>query len=129
MQTIGTIRKFTTPQFSVIVDAVEDPDVDLSFDDTGEVMEGLENGSLQAFAVRARVYFNGSEIGADYLGGCIYRDIADFQDHRECGKQNREYAAQGKSWRCGSYFHDMVKTAIAEARTNLRNLQNVRVRA
>lgn len=129
MRTLGTIRKFTTPQFSVIVDAVEDPDVDLSFDNTGEVIEALEAGTLQAFAVRARVFFDGSEIGADYLGGCIYRDIADFQDHRECGKQNREYAARGKSGRCGSYFHDMVKTAIAEARTKLRNLQNVRVRA
>lgn len=128
MRAIGTIRKFTTPQFSVIVDAVEDPDCDLSFDDTGEIMEGLENGSLQAFAVRARVYFNGSEIGADYIGGCIYRDIAEFEDHRQCAAETRRLRLAGSGAVCGSYFHDMVKTAIAEARTNLRNLQNVRVR-
>ena len=116
MQTLGIIREFHTQNFSVIVDAVEDPDIDLSFDETGEVMEKLESGEFIGFAVRARVLFDGTEIAADYLGGCIYESIDAFMDHRECGKQNREYAAQGKSGRCGSYFHDMIRTACSDAR-------------
>ena len=128
MQTIGVIREFHTKQFSVIIDAVEDYDLDLSFDDTGEVMEKLESGEYVGFAVRARVLLDGTEIAADYLGGCIYESIDAFMDHRECGKQNREYAAQGKEGRCGSYFHDMIRTAIAEARGYLLALKYVRVR-
>jgi hypothetical protein len=129
MNTIGTIRKFHTKRFSVIVDAVEDYGMDLSFDDTGDVRKKLESGEYVGFAVRARVLFDGTEIAADYLGGCVYESIDAFMDHRECGKQNREWAAQGESGRCGSYFSDMVHAAIAEARINVRALQSVRVRA
>lgn len=129
MQTLGTIREFKTPNFRVIVDAVEDPDADLSFDDTGEVIRQLETGELICFAARARVFLNGAEVASDYLGSCIYKSLQDFADHRECGKQNREYAQQGKSGRCGSYFAGMVKTVCAEARTEIKLLQSIKVRA
>ncbi len=86
---IGTIREFKTQNFHVVVDAVEEFDLDLSWDENGSTREGLENGSLIAFCARARVFFRGLEIASDYLGGCIYKSLADFEDHRECGKQNR----------------------------------------
>lgn len=87
---IGTIREFKTQNFHVVVDAVEEFDLDLSWDEDGSTRRGLENGTLIAFCARARVFLRGKEIASDYLGGCIYKSLAEFEDHRECGKQNRE---------------------------------------
>jgi hypothetical protein len=86
---IGTIREFKTKNFHVVIDAVEEFDLDLSWDDNGSARKGLENGTLVAFCARARVFLRGSEIASDYLGNCIYKSLEDFADHRECGKQNR----------------------------------------
>jgi len=86
---IGTIREFKTKNFHVVVDAVEECDLDLSWDEDGQTREGLENGTLIAFCARARVFLRGKEIASDYLGGCIYKSLEDFADHKECGKQNR----------------------------------------
>jgi hypothetical protein len=87
---IGTIREFKTKNFHVVVDAVEEIDLDLSWDEDGQTREGLENSTLIAFCARARVFLRGIEIASDYLGGCIYKSLEDFEDHKECGKQNRE---------------------------------------
>jgi len=87
---IGTIREFKSKNFHVVIDAVEEIDLDLSWDDDGTTREGLENGSLIAFCARARVFLRGKEIASDYLGGCIYKSLEDFADHKECGRQNRE---------------------------------------
>src|SRR6267378_7463514 len=91
---IGTIREFKTQNFHVVVDAVEEFDLDLSWDEDGSTRRGLENGTLIAFCARARVFLRGKEISSDYLGGCVYRSLAEFEDHRECGKQNRETIRQ-----------------------------------
>lgn len=128
MNVLGTIRAFHTANFSVVIDAVEDYDCDMSWDETGEVLEQLESGELQCFAVRARVTCNGEDIAHDYLGGCIYKYFREFQDHRECAAQNRKWRAQGETGECGSYFADMVHNVISEARANLRKLQSVKVR-
>jgi len=91
-QSLGTIREFETENFRVVVDAIEETDLDLSWDENGETLRGLESGRLIAFCVRARVFLNstGQEIGSDYLGGCIYESLSAFEDHRECAKQNRK---------------------------------------
>lgn len=81
-----------------------------------------------AFVARVRVFFQGSEIGSDYLGGCIYESLDAFMDHRACGRQNREFAAKGDKGRCGSYFSQMIFEAIEEARKHLATMQSVRVR-
>jgi hypothetical protein len=88
--TIGTIREFKTQNFHVKVDAIEETDLDLSWDADGSTQRGLENGSLVAFCARARVYFRGLEVASDYLGGCIYKSLEDFADDKECAKQNRD---------------------------------------
>jgi hypothetical protein len=87
---IGTIREFKTTNFRVVIDAVEEFDLDLSWDEDGSARRGLENGTLIAFCARARVFLRGSEIASDYLGNCIYKSLEDFADHKECGKQKRE---------------------------------------
>lgn len=128
MNKIGTIRTFKTNRFSVVVDALYDDDVDLSFDDTGELLEKLQSGEYTAFAVRARVLLDGSEVASDYLGGCIYADIAEFQDHRQCAAQTRKLRADGSNAVVGSYFAEMVHNVISEARRNIAKLQSVHVR-
>lgn len=126
---LRTMREFKTKNFRVVADAIEEDDLDLSFDDTGEVREGLETGKFIAFVARVRVYFKGNEVGTDYLGGCIYKSFEDFMDHKECGKQNREYERKGESGRCGSYFHDMIREACSEARKTIASYRRVYIRA
>ena len=43
---MNIIREFETQNFRVIVEALEDNDVDLSFDETGEVLRDLQDGTL-----------------------------------------------------------------------------------
>ena len=128
-QSLGIIREFKTRNFRVIVDAVEDYDVDLSFDDTGEVRAKLESGEYVCFTARARVIHNAlGEVGTDYLGGCIYSSLDEFQDHRECAAQTRKLRESGSNAVCGSYFADMVAESIKGARATIRKSQAIRVR-
>lgn len=172
MHTIETIREFKTRNFTVRVDAVEDNDLDLSWDDTGEVASKLDSGDLLAFGVIVKVYHRptGIELGEDSLWNCIYESPKAFMDHRECGRQNRETLARdgrfqvyrknrpydsclfpsdklrkvgfatrekAEAWakryareefeifetgRCGSYFSDMVREAIRQARLTASSL-------
>ena len=62
-----------------------------------------------------RVLLDGNEIAADYLGNCVYNSAQEFIDHR--GNKT------------GSYFSDMVRSAIAEARKNVARLQSIKLRA
>ena len=90
MYKLGTIREFKTEKFHVIVDAVEECDLDLSWDESGETARGIEDGTYIAFCARARCFFRGFEVASDYLGNCIYKSLEDFQDHKECAAQNRK---------------------------------------
>ncbi len=89
---IGNIRTFETANFRISIDAEYDYDTDLSFDDSGDVLRKIESGDLIAFQVSATVTHKptGTELAADYLGGCIYESIQAFQDHRLCGVKNHK---------------------------------------
>jgi hypothetical protein len=126
MQSLGTIREFNTRNFRVIVDAVEeDLPSDLSWDESGEVAEKLDSGEFIRFCARARVIFKptSTELGADYLGDCIYRSLEEFADHRQAAKQQRKLRAKGSDALVGSYFADMIAQAIAEARKEFATLK------
>jgi hypothetical protein len=109
-----------TPQFRVAYDVAPDDDLDLSWDDDGSTREGLESGKYVAFIARVQVTHKdtGAELGADYLGGCIYESPEAFIDHRGIK------AHPG----VGSYFSDMVRSAVAQARVNLAKIGNIKVR-
>ena len=115
MNTLENIYTFNTRNFTIRVDAMDETDPDFSFDDTGEAQEMIERGDWLCFAVRASVSFRGSDIGEDYLGNCIYENIRDFRKD---------------SWnmlpRSGSYFSDMVRNAIREARKTLSEMPKLR---
>lgn len=126
MENYTTIRRFNTKNFSVIVDAAYD-DADLSYMDADEIRRfHAEGGAF--YLVRCRVLLDGAEIASNYLGGCDFYDIREFQDHRECAKANRKWAAAGEARRRGSYFADMVKRACAEARKEVNSRSNVKLR-
>ena len=64
----------------------------------------------------------GNVIATDYLGNCIYHSYEEFNDHVECAQMRK----QGKN--AGSYFSDMVKTVIREAREEIIAMQSVKIR-
>ncbi len=121
MKTLENIYTFNTRNFTIRVDAMEEIDPDFSFDDTEETQEMIERGDWLCFAVRASVSFrnNGSmyanadvEIAEDYLGNCIHENIRDFRDNIGVVR--------------GSYFSDMVRNVIREARKTLSEMPKLR---
>ena len=99
------IWRFKTARFTLVMTAEEEHDLDLSWDETGEVLEKVESGEYQVFMAKCSVLLDGNEIGADYLGQCIYSNPLEFRDH--IGMNLKGY---------GSYFSDMVREAIEDAR-------------
>jgi hypothetical protein len=115
-EVMNTLRTFTTENFRVVLSWEYETDFDHSWADD-ETLEKLESGEWTSFLFKVAVYdASGAEVGVDYLGDSIHADPCEFMDHRECGRYNRELAAKGAVGRCGSYFKDMVASAIAEAR-------------
>jgi hypothetical protein len=76
-------------------------DLDLSWDKDGKVREGIENGDYDVFCAKVSTLRKGVEIGADYLGECIYRSLQEFAD-----------GAGPK----GDYCRDMMHSALRAAR-------------
>jgi len=116
------MREFNTKNFRVVASIEPDQDVDTSFDETGETADKIESGEWEAFQTSVVVYWNGAEIGADYLGGSIYANPEDFfKEHIGLAAKSR---ADGRNYGC--YFPDMVREAISEARKHLANPPRVR---
>jgi hypothetical protein len=108
-----TIWQFETENFIVRMSCDYDNDVDISWDETGETAEKLASGEWTAYVFHAEVIESatGTTIGEDYLGGSIYADPEDFRDHVGLAIKSRE---DGRNY--GSYFTDMIREAIREAR-------------
>jgi len=136
---IGNIYTFNTENFTVKIDALIEYDPDLSWDESGE---------MTAFCAKAYILdYEGNEISSDYLGGCIYKDITDFKDNSGLGytatlnrykkavkahkwlnadRERRALFLIKKQGFCyGSYFSDMIKTVIKEARYYWNTKQTV----
>lgn len=115
------IWEFKTARFSVSFEAGPEYDLDLSWDETGEIREGLESGRYVAFMAKVAVYLDGLEIAQDYLGGCIYENAEQFRDHLGIRPASRKAGAI-----IGSYFSDMVRQAIKEAREFMASAPQLR---
>jgi len=119
MYELGIIREFKTPNFTVVVDAVEDDSPpDVSWDETNTVLKKIDSGEYVLFCARARVFFKGEEISSDYLGSCIYTSLDIFQDHK--GMNHKGH---------GSYFSDMVHTVIREAKEYFNSYEKPYIRS
>lgn len=107
MDVLGTVWRFDTKNFSVIVDFAYDDDAQApDWDETGETAAKLESGEWASYLFRARVVerSSGNTLATDYLGDSIYADPMDFRDHVGSGGKH------------GSYFLDMVREVINGAR-------------
>src|SRR5437016_11193195 len=101
--------RFETANFIVRATIEPDNDLDLSFDDTGEVAEKLDDGFYEAFVTEVTVQYKGIEVGADLLCGSIYENPRDFFKERiGLAAKSR---SDGRNYGC--YFPDMVRGAIA----------------
>ena len=109
------IWRFDTKNFRIEMTAEEEQDVDLSWDDTGEVSAKIESGEYSVFCAKCAVYLRGVEVATDYLGNCIYSNANEFRDH--LGRNAKGY---------GSYFSDMVRNAISQAREQLADMPQLR---
>ena len=110
MQTLENIYTFHTRNFTVTVDAMEEPfENDFSFDETGETQRMIERGDWLCFAVKAILSFRGIEIAEDYLGQCIHENTRDFRDHFGIRKHKG----------VASYFSQMIRNVIQESRNTL----------
>ncbi len=123
MRNLEIIRTFKTKNWTVTARAVEDFDFDLSFDDTGEIRKQLETGELQSFGVVVTVCFQGVEMGEDSLWGCIYKSPREFMDHVGIKALSRK---DGRNY--GSYFSDMVRQSIADARKTCATIKAAKIR-
>jgi hypothetical protein len=80
-----------------------------------EDIDMVRNGDVEWFTARVSVYLKAderpydpwTELGADYLGGCAYKNVSDFYKERK------------------GYFSDMVWGAVTEARKKLRRMGEI----
>lgn len=123
MHTWNNVWAFETARFRVTLDWTWEDNPDLSWDETGEVREKLESGEWGNYTFRVRVTCDDQEVACDYLGNSIYANPKEFRDHLGLAARSR---ADGRNY--GSYFTDMVRNAIADARNELRR-ERPRIRA
>jgi hypothetical protein len=129
---------FRTPRFRVVACAEREYGFQYDGDD--------EDGKTQAttrkrgmFATAVYVYLDDEDepCGADYLNGSVYdRDTWHefFTAHRDRDPMNRNCeamrAAHGGNMFIGHYFPDMVRNAVADARSTIAKRRNLpRLRA
>jgi hypothetical protein len=79
MRQYEQLAVFERNGFDVIVDKTyEDTNPKDCFDDSitdiKELCEKIDNYQLDWFMLRVRVMFEGLELGASYLGGCLYEN-------------------------------------------------------
>lgn len=112
------IWKFKTARFAIKCEALPEYDLDLSWDESGEITDKIARGLYEVFCAKVSVELDGNEISADYLGQCIYETPEQFKDNLGIRRTNYN-----------SYFSGMVKTAISEARQYIRNQKPIKLRA
>lgn len=109
-----TMWTFHTKRFSVSWQITPEDCYAYDGDDPdGAIQANINSGAYVAFVSRVVVLLDGRDIGADYLGGNVYANPAEFRDH---------IGSRGK----GAYFTDMVRTAIREARKALSEVPRMR---
>lgn len=122
---------FKTENFEVFLDAEPELDADLSWADE-ETLEKIESGYLQNICWHAGVINSetGNEIGTSYLGNSVYENPRDFvREHLGIKDHNRKLSAElGREVLIGSYFTEMVREAIAEARKSLAAGERLRAK-
>jgi hypothetical protein len=111
---MNIIESITCPDllgFQITLDAlVEDTPLadtfDPDIDDVAELARRIDAGDLLYFCARVSAYKQGILLAQDYLGGCLYDSLKQFEQS-------------------SNYFADMVDNVIAEAQDNIRKLADL----
>lgn len=116
-----TMWSFSYGRFTLVAEIEPSQDLDLSWDEDGEVAENLDNGTYLAFDTRVSVWFKGVMIAQDWLCQSIYADPEEFfTSHRDPDPMNRNCsimrAAKGENVAICHYFPSMVHEAVSMAR-------------
>ena len=121
MESMRTMWRFKTAQFTVRARIVDDYSVDTSFDETGETVERLERGDWSAFGTIVEVIKNDRVIGESSLWGNIYADPREFfVSHWDSEADYRNTLdMESKNSAVCHYFPELVREAIADARKTL----------
>jgi len=109
MQHYETIADLTRNGFDIIVDKTwEDLSLSQFFDESchniAELAQDIDSGNLDWFMLRVRVMFDGHEVAANYLGGCLYKDA-------------QEVMTDGTA-------EDLIEHSLKEAQDELRRLKH-----
>jgi hypothetical protein len=116
-----TIRTFNTHRFAVALQWAYEESPDLSWMDD-DMRAKLQTGELAAYCFRVVVSVDGRIVGADYLGDSVYEYPEAFaREHYGIKPLGRLHDVTY----C-VYFPDMVRAAIAEARTTIRVMPRMR---
>ena len=108
--------RFKTKHFTVEWLIEKDP-LDTSYMDRSlaqECREKVRSGEWKCFSSEIRVILNHSKLalGEAFLGNSIYAKPAEFRDHFGMNRKGH-----------GSYFSQMVREAVSEARVRFARLQ------
>lgn len=127
-----TLYEFHTDRFTIACTADYDLDHDLSWRDADQVAYDDAHG-VEYYQFDVTVTYRGRIIGRSSLGGSGYSDPRTFvKEHRDPNPMNRNCtpmrAARGNVCIC-HYFPDMVREALAEARSFLAGACAVPLRA
>jgi len=107
-----TLRKIGNVE--VLLKALKPHRFNWSWDEDGTIRAAVNAGALMAFDAKVSVQRKGVEIGAAYLGDCVYESLEDFRtsDFIVNGKAAPFPGAQ-------SYVRDMMHEALSAARDRL----------
>lgn len=105
--------QFKTKNFCVALHCETEAFPDLSFDETGETQEKIASGAWECVCFVVTVRWNGRYLADTTLGNSIYADVRDFR---------KEHI--GAKGRYGSYFRDMVREAVSDARSELQRIKS-----
>lgn len=121
---MDTLWIFNTSRFTITWEVEEEFGYIYDGDDAdGSIQAALDDGEMVAFDSTIRVCMDGLEVGAAHLGGSVYRanEVESFRDHLGLAAKRR---ADGLNY--GSYFSDMVREAIGEARKAVAAMPKLR---
>lgn len=130
----GVVWTFNTERFCVSLEIylIEDYRYD-GDDEDGQIQRDINSGNLVAFDTRVCVELGDALIGSDSLGASVYsaHDADEFWTaHRDPNPLNRNCSimrsVMGHNRVICHYFPDMVRNAIKEARTYLRDIPKMR---
>lgn len=93
-----TIRFYATPEDTHPRDLF-----DPTAEDIDQLCRDIDNGTFHWFTAKVTASKNGIELAADYLGGCLYRNLWDFVSDND-------------------YYADMRERVIAEAKQAIQDL-------